>query len=931
VSGQGAPEERAVVGSQEVSARAAGYPSRWEADVVVADGGTVHVRPIKPSDAAALRALHERLSPETVYFRFFTALPHLAPAMLERFVNVDYVNRMALVAELGDELIGVARYDRLPGGSPPEGSAGPDAEVAFTVDDAHQGRGIGTILLEHLAVVARDNGIARFVADTLPNNQRMLRVFHDAGFAEERAYADGVVRVAFPIEPTDASLTAMDDRERQAAARSVERLLRPRSVAVVGAGRHPGGVGHQVLRNLLDGGFVGPVYPVHPTARHVASVRAYPSVLDVPDEVDLAVIAVPAMLVPDVVDQCAAKRVGGLVVISSGFGERSEEGAAVERQLVITARRHGMRLIGPNSLGVINTDPGVRLNATFSPSPPLPGRIGFISQSGGLGVVILDEMASRGLGVSTFVSAGNKADVSSNDLIQYWDRDASTDVVLLYLESFGNPRAFARVGRHLSRQKPIVAVKSGRSQPGRRAASSHTAALATTDSAVDALFLQSGVIRVDTLPELFDVAQVLATQPLPAGRGVAIVANSGGPGVMAADACDSAGLDVPELGPAVQAHLRDLLGADAAIANPVEMAHATTPDVFGRALAAALADPVAAAAVAIFSAPLAPFADEMTGAIVEVARQQSAKPVLACVLGHHVIISRGGHAVPSFAFPESAVMALARVARYAEWRRRPEGRVAQLDDVDRAGARTLVDAILSPGQAPDDTGPAGPGWLDMGRVAQLLGAYRIPLLASRRAATREEAVEQAQQLGYPVAVKVVGPDPSDRPGAGGARFGLTGPAQVAEAFDHVRAAAHGDAGVVVQVMGTPGVDLVVDVSLDPLFGHLVALGTGGLQRFLDGDRELRAVPLSDLDARDLIRSARASPLLVGEGGFPPADIGALEELLLRVGRLVEDLPEVAELSLDPVIASPDGAVAAGAGIRLARWQPKAERRLRRLR
>jgi acyl-CoA synthetase (NDP forming) len=683
-----------------------------------------------------------------------------------------------------------------------------------------------------------------------------------------------------------------------------------------------------VLRNLLDGGFAGPVYPVHPDAHHVASVRAYPSVLEVPDEVDLAVIAVPAALVPDVVGQCAAKRVGGLVVLSSGFAELGEEGAAVERQLVITARGHGMRLIGPNSLGVINTDPGVRLNATFSPSPPLPGRIGFVSQSGGLGVVILDEMASRGLGVSTFVSAGNKADVSSNDLIQYWDSDASTDVVLLYLESFGNPRAFARVGRHLSRHKPIVAVKSGRSQAGRRAAWSHTAARATTDSAVDALFLQSGVIRVDTLPELFDVAQVLATQPLPAGRGVAIVANSGGPGVMAADACDAAGLDVPELGPAAQAHLRDLLGAGAAIANPVEMAHTTTPDVFGRALAAALGDPGAAAAIAIFSAPLAPFAEEMTAAIVDVAREQPGKPVLACVLGHHVIINRGGHAVPSFAFPESAVLALARVARYAEWRRRPEGRRVQFDDVDRAGARSLVDAVLSPGQAPGDPGP---GWLEPGQVTQLLGAYRIPVLASRRASTRDEAVEQARQLGYPVAVKVVGPDPSDRPGAGGARFGLTGPAQVAEAYDQLRAAGHTGGGVAVQAMGPPGVDLVVDVSLDPLFGHLVALGTGGLQRFLAGDGELRALPLSDLDARDLVQSARAAPLLAGEGGFPPADIGALEHLLLRVGRLVEDVPEVAELSLDPLIASPDGAVAAGAGIRLARRQPKAERGLRRLR
>jgi acetyl coenzyme A synthetase (ADP forming)-like protein len=802
----------------------AGYPSRWEADVVLSDGATVHIRPIKPSDGAGISAMHSRLSPESVYLRFFSVLPQLTPKMLDHFVHVDYVARLALVAELGDQLIAVARYDQLA-----TGDEGAEAEVAFVVDDAHQGRGVGTILLEHLAAAARDNGISCFVADTLPQNSRMLRMFHEAGYADERRYADGVIRVSFRLDATATSIGSMQDRERYAAARSVQRLLSPRSVAVIGAGRQPGGVGHQVLRNLLDGGFTGPVYPVHPTARHVASVRAYPSVVDVPDDVDLAIIAVPAESVAEVVDQCAAKLVGGLVILSSGFAERSEEGAAAERGLVTTARLHGMRLIGPNCLGVANTDPAVSMNATFSPVAPTSGPIGFISQSGGLGVVILTEMARRGLGVSTFVSAGNKADVSSNDLIQYWEDDPHTTVVLLYLESFGNPRTFARVARRLSRRKPIVAVKSGRSRAGQRAALVHTAALAATDTAVDALFLQSGVIRVDTLRELFDVAQVLATQPLPAGRRVAIVGNAGGPGVLAADACEAAGLDVPELASGVQDQLRALLGEVNSVANPIDLAATTTPTLFGQALDAALADPGIDAALAIFSAPIAPFADEVSDAIVAAAKDHPTKPVLACVLGRHVIIERRGHAVPSFDFPESAALALARVATYADWRRRPEGAPPSFDDVERTAARALVGAALDLGGSPV---------LDPASARRLFGLYGI--------AAREGAEE----------------------------------------------------------------GLVLEVILDPLFGHLVAIGSDGPRP----EREFRSLPLTDLDAADL-------------AGERPG----LEELLLRLSSLVEDLPEVAALHVGVILSTPPAVTVTAGAVHLAPWRLRPERAVRRLR
>ncbi|MDQ2725642.1 MAG: GNAT family N-acetyltransferase, partial [Actinomycetota bacterium] len=488
------------------------YPHQWETDVILADGATMHVRPIRPADGAAIQALHQRLSAETIYFRFFTPLSTLSSRLLDRFVRVDYADRFALVGVLGDDIIAVARSERLPSSVPAEAEDGNEAEVeaevAFLVDDAHQGRGISTVLLEHLTAIAAASGVTRFVADTLPDNRRMLRVFHDAGFDDQRTFADGVVRVAFSIEPTEASLNVAHDRERQAAARSVRRLLAPRTVAVIGATARPT-LGRVLLRSILDGDPQVTVYPVNPHAHAVGGVRAYPTVLDVPDSVDLAVIVVPAPQVAVVVEQCARKQVGGLAIISAGFAERDADGAALERTIVTEARRYGMRVIGPASMGVLNTDPTVNLNATFSPSSPR-GRIGFVAQSGALGVVLLDEMARRGLGVSTFVSAGNKADVSGNDLLQYWDEDPATDVVLMYIESFGNPRTFARVARRVARHKPIVAVKSGRSAAGSAAARSHRPAQG--DNVVDALFRQAGVLRTETLEELFDVAQLLASQ-----------------------------------------------------------------------------------------------------------------------------------------------------------------------------------------------------------------------------------------------------------------------------------------------------------------------------------------------------------------------------------------------------------------------------------
>ena len=776
----------------------ADYPARWEADVVVADGGVVHVRPIRPDDAERLRRLHSRLSAETIYLRFFSPIPSLSDAMVQRFVNVDYINRLALVAQLEDDIIGVARYDRL------SAPLDDEAEVAFVIDDAHQGRGLGTLLLEHLAAAARENGVREFVAETLPGNNRMLRVFRDAGFGDERRLADGVIGVRFPIQPTEASVAAMHDRERVAAARSVQRLLAPRSVAVIGAGRERGGMGHEVVRTLLQGSFAGAVYVVHPSAYAVAGVRAYPTVLDVPDHVDLAVIAVPAPLVPEVVEQCGVKRVGGLVILSAGFADAGPEGAAVERQLVERARAHGMRVIGPNCMGVVNTAPDTSMNATFAPVTPRPGRVGFLSQSGALGMAILDELGRRGLGVSTFVSVGNKADVSGNDLVQYWENDDATDMVLLYLESFGNPRTFSRVARRVARRKPILAVKSGRRE--------------TAEVAVEALFRQAGVVRADTLEQLFDVAVALASQPLPGGRRLAVVGNAGGPMRLAIDAAEGAGLVVQSL---------------------VHLASDAGPDDYSAAVRAAVADGDVDGVIVSFVPPLRDFTAEVADA-VEGAAAECGKPVLANFMVRQSVVT----GLPTYLFPEAAAIAFARLVERAEWLAQPEGVLVEPVDVDAVGARMLVDKAMA--DAPDGAPMVGDA------VHDLLGCYGI-------------------RVGAP------------------------------------------DVG---------GVDTRVAVTQQESFGPIVTLAIGSE---LVGDSTARILPLTNVGASTLVRSLKQSPLLEG------LDTAALEDLLLRVSALVEDLPHVVELVLDPVVVALVGAQPAHARIRLAPHHPRPELALRRLR
>ena len=845
------------------------YPPEWEADVVAADGGTVHLRPIEATDADALVAFHATLSPHTRYMRYFSAYPRIPPKDLFRLTNVDYHYRVALLALLQGRIIAVGRYEGEEGSS--------QAEVAFVVTDAHQGRGLGSVLLEHLAAAARENGLTRFTALVLAENRRMLSVFHDAGYQTSRAYEGNEVSLAFAISETALTDAVRREREHRAEARSIKRLLFPSSVAIIGASNDESKLGNAVLRNLLRSGFRGPLYPVNSEASEVAGVRAYPTVADVADEIDLAVIAVPSAAVADVVAQCAERGVRGLVLLSSGFGERGnpqerEAGAAAQLALVHAARANGMRVIGPNCLGIVNTDPAVRLNASLAPIAPLPGRAGFFCQSGALGVAVLGEAARRGLGVSSFVSAGNRADVSGNDLLQYWEGDDATDVALLYLETFGNPRKFARLARRFGRRKPIVAVKSGH---GSVVAGWSRNTVDVPAENVQALFEASGVIRVDTLGDLFDVALLLTTQPLPRGARVAVVGNSTALGGLAEDACFTEHLDAiqvldlgvdvsaEQLRSAVTAALdRDDVDAVVALFVPPLPVPASVGVRFATALrdAAASADkPVLSTFLGFEGVPLA----LATGRRDEARATDSGSP------------TRGS--VPSYPTPERAVRALAKIVRYAQWRSRPTGQLPDLDDTFVATARALVAGVLA-------GSPMGRP-LDPDEAANLLGCYGIDVAASLTAVGLAQAQLAAAALAAPVAIKV----------PGGVRLHLVDPTAISEAWTSLALSELSVATV--QVMAPRGVDIVLDVRADSCFGAVVSFGVGGVATELLGDRAYAAVPLTTIDAQELISAPRAAPLLSGYAGAEPADLVALADLALRLSTLADDVPEIIEFEL----------------------------------
>jgi acyl-CoA synthetase (NDP forming)/RimJ/RimL family protein N-acetyltransferase len=881
------------------------YPKGWEADVVLSDGGTVHLRPIVPSDAEALTAFHGRMSQRTRYLRYFGAYPQIPPRDLERFTTVNHHDRVAFVALLGDDIVAVARYERIDGG--------PTAEVAFVVEDRHQSRGLGPILLEHVAAAARERGVERFVAEVLAENGAMLGVFRAAGYQVTREMEEGVVHLEFAIDPTEESVAVARSREQAAEARSVHNLLHPRSVALIGASTDPDKIGYAVLGNLLRADFTGPVFPVNAEHRSVRGVRAYPSVLDIPDPIDLAVVAVPAAHMDEVMDACLAKGVKALVVISSGFGETGPAGEGAERRLVAEARAHGMRVVGPNALGVVNTDPAVRLNASLAPVLPGRGRTGFFSQSGALGTAILADAATRGLGLSTFVSAGNRADVSGNDLLQYWETDAATDVVLLYLESFGNPRKFARLARRLGRVKPIVAVKSGRNAvlPALAATS-----VPVDDASVQALFEQAGVIRVESIAQLFDTALLLAHQPLPRGGRVAIVGNSSAIGVLAADAA---------------------LGQDLELAGaPVDVGAAGEPDVLADAVRAELRRTDVDALVVVFVPPLtipgAAYARALRDAAEEEGRH---KPIVSTFLATEGIPaelavpgpdgSPARGSIPSYPSPERAVLALARATRYASWRAAPQGVPARPADPNVHTARAVVARALS---EVDDAVVE----LSDDDAVRLLSCYGIDVVEHRVVSSADAAAVAAEELGYPVAVKATGERYWRRADLEGVRLDLSTQDAVRTAHADLTAES-GVAEVSVQRMARKGIGCSIGVQDDPSFGTLVSFGLSGVVSDLLGDRAYRALPLTDTDAAGLVRAPKAAPLLTGYRGSEPADLDALADLVLRVAALAEDVPQVRWLALEPILAARSGAAVVGARVRVgtrADRQDDGPRRLRSL-
>jgi acyl-CoA synthetase (NDP forming) len=684
---------------------------------------------------------------------------------------------------------------------------------------------------------------------------------------------------------------------------------------VVGASRDPVRLGHRVLQNLIDGGFAGPIYPVNPGTGQVSGLMAYPDIAAIPGPVDVAVVVTPAHTVCDVARSCAAHGVAGLVVITAGFAETGPAGAEREAELRDICRHAGMRLIGPNCLGIMDT--GASLNATFLPHPPLPGRLGIMSQSGALGVALVERARLLGLGLSSFVSVGNNADVSATDLLEYWEDDPATDLIGLYLESFGDPGGFGRVARRLSTRKPILAIKSGRSHAGDRAVRSHTAAAATPDVAVDALLRASGVIRVDTMQELLDTARLLAAQPLPAGDRVAIVGNSGGPGALAADACERTGLRVPELSGTTQQKVRQALRPSlrdvAALANPIDLTADGDAVELARAMTTVLADPQVDTLLVVYTPRSTPGDAEAATTIAEVAAGTD-KTVLACLVGHDRTIEPGG--VPAYAFPEQAALALRHAVDHARWRARPPQPAASPLRVQADRARELVRRDLA-------EHPGG-RWLDPDTTAHLLRCFGINVANSVIVDSPEDAAKAADLVGLPVALKATGPALVHKSDVGGVRLDLTDPDQVAEAYRQLSSSlGRVMTGAVVQPMAEPGVEVIVGAVRHEAFGPLVMTGMGGVAAELLADRSFRVPPLTATDAEEMIRELRCAPLLSGYRGRQPVDLDSLREQVVRVAKLVTELPEVAELDLNPVIATPAGAVAVDARIRLAPVPPVA--------
>jgi acyl-CoA synthetase (NDP forming)/GNAT superfamily N-acetyltransferase len=863
--------------------------------VILRDGGTLRLRPPTPEDRDAVSTFFQALSERSRYLRFHGVRP-LDVEISEQELSPDWEERGVLLGELaeGGELrvVALAEYVRLRDRR--------RAEAAFVVADAHQGRGIGTRLLEQLAAEADAAGIEVFDADVLTNDGPMLRVFADAGFDSSQVLSGGEVRVELRIARTDAYLARVDARHHRGVEASLRPFFDPRSVGVIGASAKPGSIGGALFRNLVEAGFTGRAVPVNRTGDPVAGVASVRSLSELAEPPDMAVVCVPGPAVLPAVDDVLAAGVKAVCVISAGFAEVGGEGVERQQQLLSKVRAAGARLIGPNCLGL--AVPPRHINATFAGAAFPGGVIGFSSQSGALGLTVLEHATSRGLGLSSFVSVGNKADVSSNDLLEYWEDDPTTELVLLYMESLGNPERFGRIARRVSRVKPIVAMKSGTTRQGARAAGSHTAALAGADSAVEALFRQSGVVRVRSLEELLDVAALLSSQPLPRGNRVAMATNAGGLGILCTDACVEAGLEPAEPSEQTKAALHALMPPEGSVENPVDMLGSATADTYRNVVPLLLSDPGVDAVIVLFAPPVVATGAEVAGAVADALTglDEHTKPVLGVIIGEHPTSPPAGFA--RFAFPESAARALGRAVGRWRWLSRQAGSTPALGGCDRAAARSIVSRGLGSGNE---------SWLEPRAAWALLEAYGIPTVGQQTAPSVDEAVAASGRLGYPVAVETAaaGVHKSD---TGGVAIGLDGPDAVRAAVERI------GAPVVVQKMAEPGVEFLIGAVRDPVFGPLIAFGPGGVSAELIDDARFALAPITDVDVAELLGGGAAGKLVRGYRGGPAADTSSLADLLYRLAALAVDIPELAELDLNPVIAGPDVCVAVDARILVRR-------------
>jgi acetate---CoA ligase (ADP-forming) len=880
--------------------------AEYESRVILKDGSAILFRPITKEDAKNWLKFYDGLSERTKYLRLHYRPRQMGMEDALRFCTVDYANSFAFVAEAIEDgekrIVAVGRYSRLPSVT--------TAETAYIIEDTYQEKGIGTKLIEWLAHVARKNGIDTFEAFVLPENIEMLSVFQGYGFHMKRESLGDELHITFPLTKTPEVIKKKEERALQATNNSLRFILKPRSVAVIGASNKLGSIGQLAFQSMISGGFSGVVYPITPSSDSVMAVKSYPSILAVPDDIDLAVIAVPASQVIKVADECGRKKVKGLVVISDGFRERDVEGAARERELRETAFGYGMRIIGPNCMGLINTDPRVRLNASFALVTPPQGNLAFITQSGALGLGILKYAKNAGIGFSSYISVGNRADIAATDMLQYWEKDPLTKVILLYLESFDNPDTFARVSRRVSKSKPILAIKSGSTSAGSRAAMSHTGALATPDLVSDALFRQAGILRVSTIEDLFHSAVLLGNQQIPKGKRVAILTNGGGPGTIAADACVRNGLEVPELSPATMQKLKAVIKRDIGVGNPLDLTAGVTSREFEDTLRILAEDQENDSLMAMYVPPAGLSIDEIEMTIDRVSGdiKRNNKPIVACFVGQTDAKGKmmsGDNFVPYYLFPEDAAQALANAARYNVIRKKEPGSIPRFDDIKVSKGREALDAIMT-------RASERPVWTRPDETNTILESHGIQFARTEIAETPDEAAQIAVCLGFPVVVKLHSFTITHKTDVGGVILNIQSEEEARAAFETIKSRMRERGldgqmqGVTVQRMVEEGVEVIIGVTEDASLGHVIMFGLGGVYAELLEDTTARLLPITDRDAHEMVNMVKMARLLTGYRGSDPVDTDSIEDLLLRVSALIETAPQISEMDLNPVKVLPKG-------------------------